>query len=96
MSSVQESETGSGLINGKDAVPHCNYLHDMGHIQGPTPIQFDKIFVNGIITDTIVQYRSNAFIGFLINADKKNFMFIEKKENTPTIHQNITLQNITF
>ena len=38
MSSVQESETGSGSINGKDYVPLCNALHEMVHIQGPTPI----------------------------------------------------------
>ena len=55
MSSVQESETGSGFINVKDDVPLRNALHEMGHIQGPTPIQFDKIFTNGIITDTVAQ-----------------------------------------
>ena len=60
MSSVQESETGSGFINGKDAVPLRNALHEMGHIQGPKPIQFDNIFGNGIITDTVVQRRSKA------------------------------------
>ena len=38
MSSVKESETGSGFINGKDYVPLCNALHEMVHIQGPTPI----------------------------------------------------------
>ena len=39
-----------------------------------------------------------AFICFVIDADKNNFMFIGNKENTilPTIHQNITPQNITF
>ena len=39
-----------------------------------------------------------AFIGFMVDADKNNFMFIGNKENTilPTIHQNIALQKITF
>ena len=60
MSSVQESKTGSGFINGKEDVPLYNYLHEMGNIQGPTPIKFDNIFKNGIITDTVVQRRSKA------------------------------------
>ena len=60
MSSVQESETCSGFINGKYAVPLLNSLHEMGHIQGPTPIQFDNIYSNGIITDTVVQRGSKA------------------------------------
>ena len=57
MSSAQESETGSVFINGKDAVPLRNALHEMGHIQGPTPIQFYNIFANVIITDTVIQHR---------------------------------------
>ena len=32
----------------------------MGHIQGPTPIQFDNIVSNGIINYTIVSCRSKA------------------------------------
>ena len=65
MSSVQESETGSGFINGKDADPLCNSLQEMGHIQGLTPIQFYNVFANGIITDTFVQHRFKAiYMGF--------------------------------
>ena len=60
MSSVQESETGSCFINGKYAVPLRNALYEMGNIQGPTPIQFDKILANGIITDTVVQHISKV------------------------------------
>ena len=60
MFSVQESETGSGFINGSDAVPLHNALHEMGHIQGPTPIQFDNFVANSIITDTVVQRISKA------------------------------------
>ena len=85
MPSVQESETGSGFISGKDDMTLRNTLHEMGHIQGPTPIQFGNIVVHGIITDTVVQHRSKAmdmlFIGFVINANKNNFMFIGNKEN---------------
>ena len=60
VSSVQESETSSGSINDKYSVPLCNPLHEMSHIQGLTPIKFDNIFTNGIITDTVVQHRSKV------------------------------------
>ena len=60
ISPVQEYETGSGFINVKDDAPLCNALHEMGHIQGPTPIQFDNIFANVIITDTVLQRRSKS------------------------------------
>ena len=102
MSSVQESETGSGFINGKYAVPLRNALHEMGHIQGPTSIQFDNIVANGIITDIVLQRRSKAmdmrFYWLCDRCRQKKIMFIVNKENTilPTIHQNITPQNITF
>ena len=55
MYSVQGSENGSGFINGKYTPPLHNALHEMGHIQAPTPIQFDSIVANDIITDTFVQ-----------------------------------------
>ena len=58
--SVQESEPGSGFINVKDFVPLCNNLHEMGHIEGLTPIQFENLVTNSIITDTVVQHRSKA------------------------------------
>jgi hypothetical protein len=57
MSYVQESETGSGFINAKDAIPMRTTLQEM---QGPTPIQFDKKCASGILTDTVVQPRSKA------------------------------------
>ena len=60
MSSIQESETGSGFINSKYYVTLCNDLHGMDHIQGPAPIKIDIIFTNGIITDTVVQRISKA------------------------------------
>ena len=55
MYSVHESETGSGSIIVKDSLPLQNALNEMGHIQGPTPIQFDNIVANGTITNTVVQ-----------------------------------------
>ena len=101
MYSVQESETVSGFINGKYAVPLCNALHEMGHIQGPTPIQFDNIVANGIITDTVVQriYKAMDMRFYWIHdqCPPKNSMFIGNKEKKllPTIHQRIISQNIT-
>ena len=83
MSSVQESETGSGFINGKYAVPFSNSLHEMGHIQGPTPIQFDNIVANGIITDTVVQRISKGvymrFYWILDLCRQKQFIFYWKQ-----------------
>ena len=56
----------------------------MGHIQGPTPIQFENILANVITNDTVVQCRSKAmdvrFYWFVINSDKNSFMFIEKSK----------------
>jgi hypothetical protein len=60
MSSVQESETGSGFINAKDAIPTRTTLQEMGHPQGPTPIQFDNKCATRILTDTVVQRRAKA------------------------------------
>jgi hypothetical protein len=58
MSFVQES--GSRFINSKDAVPIRTTLQEMGHPQGPTPLQFDNKCAVGILTDTAVQRRSKA------------------------------------
>ena len=59
MSSAQESE-GTGYINAKDAVPLRTALEELGHKQGPTPIQFDNLCATGIINDTVTQCRSKA------------------------------------
>ena len=58
--STQESETGSGFINAKYDVAIHTKLHEMGHKQGPTPIQFDNKCDVGIITDTVPQHRSKS------------------------------------
>ena len=60
MYSVQESETGSGLINKKDDVPLRSALHEMVHIQGKTSIKSHNIFSNIITTDTVVQRISKS------------------------------------
>ena len=60
MSSAQEAETGMGFLNARDAVPIRQTLQEMGHPQGPTPIQFDNIVATGVINDTVTQRRSKA------------------------------------
>lgn len=53
ISSAQESETGSGFVNAKIAVPLKTALTEMGHPQGPTPLQFDNLCATGIINDEV-------------------------------------------
>ena len=60
MSSAQEAETGAGFFNAKDAVPLRQTLEDLGHPQGPTPIQFDNACATGILNDKVKQRRSRA------------------------------------
>jgi hypothetical protein len=57
---LQEAETGAGFINAKDAVPIRTTLAELGHPQGPTPLQFDNKCATGIINDTVTQRRSKA------------------------------------
>ena len=51
-SSAQESETGSGFNNARDAIPIKNAAIKLGHLQGPMPIQFDNKCAVGILTDS--------------------------------------------
>ena len=60
MSSAQEAETGAGFLNARDAIPLIIALEEMGHPQGPTPIQFDNKVAKGILTDDIQQKKSKA------------------------------------
>jgi hypothetical protein len=60
MSSAQEAETGAGFVNAKEAIPMRQALEDLGHPQGPTPLQFDNKVANGILNDDIIQKRSKA------------------------------------
>jgi hypothetical protein len=60
MSSAQEAKTSAGFLNGKDLVPMCTTLEELGHKQGPTPIQFDNKVATGIMNDDIQQKRSKS------------------------------------
>ena len=58
MSSAQEAETGAAFINARKAIAMRTTLEELGHPQGPTPIQLDNKTAVGILTDTMVQKRS--------------------------------------
>ena len=60
MSSAQESETGAGYLNAKDAIPMRTALEEMGHPQGPTPLQFDNKVATQLLNDDAAQKRSKA------------------------------------
>ena len=60
MSSAQEAETAAGFLTAKELVPVRQTLIEMGHPQGPTPLQFDNKCATGIMNDTVRQKRSKA------------------------------------
>ena len=60
MSSTQEAETGGGYINAKDALPIRQAAIEMGHPQGPTPLQFDNQCAMGILTGVLEQRQSKG------------------------------------
>ena len=60
MSSAQEAETGAGFFNAQQLVPLRIALEELGHPQGPTPIQFDNKVATSILNDQVSQRRSKA------------------------------------
>ena len=60
MSSAQEAETGAGYITTRELAPIRETLKEMGHLQGPTPLQFDNKCATGIINDKARQNISKA------------------------------------
>ena len=60
MSSAQEAETGAGFFNAKEIIPLRTALEDLGHPQGPTPLQFDNKVATSILNDEVSQRRSKA------------------------------------
>jgi hypothetical protein len=60
LSSATEAEFGGLFFNGKEAIPIRTMLEEMGHPQGPTPIQTDNACAAGIANDTVKQRRSKA------------------------------------
>ena len=60
MSSAQEAETGAGFVTACALVPARITLIELGHPQGPTPLQIDNHCTKGILTDEIKQKCSRA------------------------------------
>jgi len=60
LSSATEAETGALFHKAKDAAPFRITLLELGHPQGPTPVQTDNACASGIINDTVKQRRSKA------------------------------------
>lgn len=60
MSSAAEAEVGALYINAKHAVPIRTTLHELGHIQPPTPLKTDDMTANSIMNNTVKQNRSKA------------------------------------
>ena len=60
MSSVQEAETGAGFYNAKQLLPLRQTLEELGHPQGPTPLQFDNQSAKQILNEEVSQKRSKA------------------------------------
>ena len=60
MSSAQEAETGAGFFNAQQIVLLRIALEELGHRQGPTPLQFDNKVATSILKDEVSQKRSKA------------------------------------
>jgi hypothetical protein len=60
MSSAAEAELGGLFHNAQDACPLIATLEEMGHRQGPVPLQTDNSTAAGIANDTVKQKRSKA------------------------------------
>ena len=58
MSSASEAETGAGFYNAKELLSLRQALEDLGHPQGPTPIQFDNKSATQILKEEVTQKRS--------------------------------------
>ena len=55
---AQEAETGAVFINTRKFVPILQTLEELGHQQGPNPVQLDNKTAVRIFTDTMVQRQS--------------------------------------
>ena len=60
MSSAQEAETGAGFYNAKELLSLRQALEDLGHHQGPTPLQFDNMSATQILKNEVSQKKSKA------------------------------------
>ena len=60
VASAAEAELGGLFHNGREAIPIRTTLEELGHPQGPTPIQTDNTTAEGIVTNRVKARRSKA------------------------------------
>ena len=60
MGLAAEAEIGASYTNGKEAIPICTALEEMGHPQPPTPMQVNSTTAVGFSNSAIKQKRSKA------------------------------------
>ena len=58
MASAAEAELGGLFINAKEGEVIRTSIEEMGHTQGPLPVQTDNSTASGIINETVKQRRS--------------------------------------
>ena len=58
--SAAKAKIGATYLNGKESMPICTTLTDMGHAQPPTPMQVENSTAKGFANRTIKQKRSKA------------------------------------
>ena len=88
MSSAQEAETGAGFFNAQLLVPLRTALEELGHPQGPTPIQFDNKVATAILNDEVSQRRSKAMdmrFYWLRDRVKQKQFYVHWKRGTTNI-----------
>ena len=88
MSSALEAETGAGFFNAQLLVPLRTALEELGHPQGPTPIQFDNKVATAILKDEVSQRRSKAMdmrFYWLRDRVKQKQFYVHWKRGTTNI-----------
>ena len=61
MASASEAECSGLFMNAQEAIPFITTLEELGHKQGPVPLQTDNSTANGIMNPTIKRKRSKSF-----------------------------------
>lgn len=83
MSSAQEAELGGGYLNAREIIPMRQALVEMGHPQGPTPMQFDNKTANDLLNGDSQQRKSKhmdmRFHWLLDRERQKQFHFHWKR-----------------
>jgi hypothetical protein len=98
MSSAQEAETGAGYLNARDMVPLRQTLAELGHPQGPSPLQFDNKCATDLMNDKIRQKRSKVMdmrFYWLRDRVRQNQFHIHWKKGTSNLGDYVTKHHPT-